>query len=123
MAAADVPAEILVFEDADRSLAPLSDALRFAGHRVDVATTLAELGDAFVEAGGHAALILAPGLSDPLAARAAQVLNTVDPAIRILVFGHLARGGPWPEAAVVRLGAHHPAAPTALGAVLRQLAS
>lgn len=120
MAVADAPLEILVFEDADRSLASLTDSLRFAGHRVDVATTLEELTDAFVAAGGHAAVILAPGLHDALAARAAQHLGAVSPELRVLVFGHAARGAPWPESGIVRLGAHHPAAVTALGAVLRQ---
>ena len=115
--------ELLVFEDAAASLRALTDGLRESGCRVDVAEELDALLDTFVAAGGHRVALIAPEVPNVVAARAATSLTAVDPALRVVVFGHDTRSPGWPEVGVVRLAAHHPAARAALGAVLRVLAT
>jgi DNA-binding NtrC family response regulator len=115
--------EILVFEDRDGSLRALADGLRLEGHRVDEVANLVELRARYLEAGGHALLLLAPGLPDAIGARAAKDLLDLDPQLRVATFGENGRGPAWPEAGLVRLQAHHPASRAALGAVLRIVAT
>lgn len=116
-------ADLLAFEDDAGSLRALVDGLRLSGHRVDVVHDIETLRAQFVEAGGHEIVMIAPGIPEPVAAKAAHTVLAVDASLRVVTFGEIGRGAAWPESGVVRLQAHHPASPTALGSVLRLLAT
>jgi len=95
----------------------LLDGLRTLGFEIDEVHDLAGMRAAFFRSGGHRTLLLGPGLSPALAARASADLLAIDPELRVLAFGEHPRGTL--PAAVARLQAHHPATRGALAAVLR----
>jgi DNA-binding NtrC family response regulator len=115
------PTDILVLEDLDDSLAPLIETLRSEGHRVDRATEEGSLRDAFLDAGGHAVLVIAPGVPEPLAIRASRSLRAVDPGLRVVALGAAHSGEGWPTYGLTRLSSHHPAAPQTMAALRRVL--
>ncbi|MDA0375425.1 MAG: hypothetical protein O2865_16700 [Planctomycetota bacterium] len=117
-----VPTEILVFEDQDNSLSTIVDALRAEGHRVDRAVDAAGLRDAFLEAGGHAVLVVAPGVPEAAAVQVTHSLRAVDPALHVVTVGIAEPAEAWPSYGLTRLSSHHPAAPQTLAALRRVLA-
>ncbi len=115
------PTDILVLEDRDNSLAALVSALRAEGHRDDLATDERGLLEAFLEAGGHAVLVVAPGVPEPVALRASSSLRAVDSGLRVVAMGNAQQSDGWPAYGVTRLSSHHPAAPQTIAALRRVL--
>jgi hypothetical protein len=113
--------DVLVFEDHDDSLSTLVDALREDGHRVDRATDQHGLRGAFLDAGGHAVLVIAPGVPEALAVQATRSLRAIDPGLRVVTVGGSQRAEGWPEYGLTRLSSHHPAAPQTVAALRRVL--
>lgn len=113
--------DVLVFEDPDGSLATLVGALLEDGHRVDRATDAQGLRDAFLEAGGHAVLVVAPGVPEATAIDAVRSLRAIDPGLRVVTVGPSQHAEGWPEYGMTRLSSHHPAAPQTTAALRRVL--
>lgn len=101
-----------------QALLPLTDALGRIGVAVDVVRNREHALQRFQERGGHGLLVLGPDLSPALAREIVHSLRSVDPELRVVVFGtELLRGEE--QAGWTRLAAYHPGSRAAAGAVLR----
>jgi hypothetical protein len=102
------------------AMTTLMAALSERGIACDLVHTLAQARETFLARGGHAMLVMGPGMT-PAASRAlVSSLVAVDPDLRVAVFeDHLAHDGTGPGAA--HAIPYHPSSRAAVGAILKLL--
>lgn len=110
--------EVLAAAIDTHAVATLAAVLGREGVAVDVVRDRDRALERFLERGGHGLLVLGPDLTPALAREIVRSLRSVDPELRVVVFGpELLRGEEQPG--WTRLAAYHPASRAAAGAVLR----
>jgi len=114
-----VTKDLLALVGDDRCMAGLVGELRRGGYRVDLARDLGEARTAYLAAGGHDCVLVAPDVAPGTALSVLMSLRVVDPRLRAATFGpRLVRDGNRVQAK--RL-AFHPGSRAGLGALLRFL--
>lgn len=113
------PRDLLALVGDANSMDTLVGELRRGGYRVDLARNLGEARTAFLAAGGHDCVLVAPDVAPGTALAVLMSLRIVDPRLRAATFGpRLPREGHRPHA---RRLSFHPGSRAGLGALLRFL--
>jgi len=113
------PRDLLALVGDANSMDTLVGELRRGGYRVDLARNLGEARTAFLAAGGHDCVLVAPEVAPGTALAVLMSLRIVDPKLRAATFGpKLPREGHRPHA---RRLSFHPGSRAGLGALLRFL--
>ncbi len=113
-------AELLVYANDRTSVDGLVSMLEELGHTVDLATGVAAAQGMFLQRGGHALLIVAPGVGPGDAERLLSQLRAVDPGLPIVVFGESTLRCKGPDQ-VHRIHGFFPGSRAGIGAIQKLL--